>query len=239
MDLSRRQAILLILTVVLAVGFLVVLDQLIERVSPWDYHDFERWMDDLGVWGPIAYVAFFAASMVAAPVPTGPAPLAAAAAFGAVAAFFYTMVAGAIGATLCFAIARRWGRPALRRVLPDKLADEIDRAADHLGLRVLVLMRLFPIFGVDIVSYGAGLTPMRFRTYLVISLVATSPVLALTVAVGEGARDDRTLAAAALAALTVFLVAPLAYFAVRRRRREPFARRAGVDGDDAKASEAL
>jgi uncharacterized membrane protein YdjX (TVP38/TMEM64 family) len=218
MDISRRQAIILIVVVVLGIGFLVAADQFIERVSPWDYDDFERWMADLGAWGPILYILFFAISMVIAPIPTGPAPIAAAAAFGGLAAFFYTMLAGIIGAALCFGIARRWGRPALERFLPDKVVSEIDRVSDNLGVRVLFMLRLFPIFGVDIVSYGAGLTRIRFTTYVVVSIVATTPVLILVSVVGEGLRDDKTVAAAALVALAVFLLTPLVYFAVRRRR---------------------
>ena len=219
MDLTRRQALLLIAAVIGAIAFLVAADQLIERVSPWDYGDFERWMDDLGAWGPIIYIGFFAVSMVIAPIPTGPAPVAAATAFGGVAAFLYTLLAGAIGASICFLIARRWGRPVLERFLPDKVIGEIDRIGDQLGLRVLFVLRLFPIFGVDIVSYGAGLTRMRFPVYLAVSVVATTPALALVSLVGEGVREDRTLAAAALAGLAVFLIAPLAYFVVRKQRR--------------------
>ena len=217
MDITRRQAILLIIAVATAIGILVAADQFIERVSPWDYDDFERWMDDLGPWGPIAYIAFFALSMVFAPIPTGPAPVAAAAAFGGVAGFFYTLIAGTIGATICFWIARRWGRPVLERFLPTKLVSEIDRIADHLGARVLFLMRLFPILGTDIVSYGAGLTPIAFTKYLVISIAGSIPALILISIIGEGLRENRNAAAIGVAIFGVLLIAPLLYFALRRR----------------------
>lgn len=218
MEITRRQAVYLILLVIVALGALIAADQLIERVSPWDYDDFERWIDDLGVWGPIVYIAFFAASMVVAPIPTGPAPVAAAAAFGGVLGFFYTMIAGVIGAALCFWIARLWGRPLMRRFLPERVVDEIDRVTNYLGLRVLFVLRLFPLLGVDAVSYAAGLTPIRFAPYLAISIVATIPILALTSAIGEGLQDNRELALAAVIGLAVFLIVPLAYLALRRRR---------------------
>ena len=177
MDITRRQAVYLIIAIIVALGLLIAADQLVERVSPWDYEDFERWIDDLGAWGPIIYIVFFALSMVVAPIPTGPAPVAAAAAFGGVLGFFYTLIAGIIGATLCFWIARAWGRPLLRRFLPGKVVDEIDRLTSYLGLRVLFIMRLFPLLGVDAVSYAAGLTPIRFLPYLAVSIVGTIPVL--------------------------------------------------------------
>ena len=221
MDITRRQALFLIVGVIGALTLFIAADQFIERVSPWDYDDFERWMADLGVWGPILYILFFAASMVFAPIPTGPAPVAAAAAFGAAAGFAYTMIAGAIGASLCFGIARRWGRPALIRLLPDKLVGEIDRVAARLGARVLIALRMFPIFGTDIVSYAAGLTPLRFRAYLLITIVASSPALLLISLIGEGVQDNRALAAASTAGLGILLLLPLIYFVVRKQRSGP------------------
>jgi uncharacterized membrane protein YdjX (TVP38/TMEM64 family) len=218
MEITRRQAIYLIIAVIVALGLLIAADQLIQRVSPWDYDDFERWIDDLGAWGPIIYIGFFALSMVVAPIPTGPAPVAAAAAFGGVLGFFYTLIAGVIGATLCFWIARAWGRPLLRRFLPGKVVDEIDRLTGYLGLRVLFLLRLFPLLGVDAVSYAAGLTPIRFLPYLAISIIGTVPVLILTSVLGESLQENRELALVAVLGLGVFLIVPLAYFALRRRR---------------------
>ena len=147
MEISRRQAIYLIVIIILALGALVALDRLVEEFSPWNYDDFERWSADLGAWGPIIYVLFFAMSMIVAPIPTGPAPVAAAAAFGGVLGFIYTLTAGLIGASLCFWIARWWGRPILRRFMSDKLADEVDRVTGYLGLRVLFVLRLFPLLG--------------------------------------------------------------------------------------------
>ena len=221
MEISRRQAVFLLLAVIAAIGVLVAADQFIERISPWDYDDLERWIDDLGAWGPIIYMLFFAASMVFAPLPTTPLPIAAAAVFGAIPAFFYTLLAGAVGASLCFVIARRWGRPALQRFLPDKLVAEVDRVAGQLGARVLFLLRLFPIFGTDVVSYGAGLTPIRYWTYLAITIVGSTPALVLAVLAGEGLRDNRAVAIIAIAALAALLLLPILYLALRKRRDGP------------------
>jgi uncharacterized membrane protein YdjX (TVP38/TMEM64 family) len=221
MDITRRQAILLILTVIVGLGAFVALDQLVERVSPWDYDDFERWMRDLGALGPIVYIIFFALSMVIAPIPTTPAPIAAAAAWGAAAGAIYTLIAGAIGASLCFYIARRWGRRAYEHFLPEKMVLEIDRLADRLAVRVLLVMRLFPMLGPDVVSYAAGLTTIRYRDYLLITVIFSLPSVILISVIGENVREDRTVAAVGLGVLAAFLILPLLYFVVRKRRSAP------------------
>ena len=225
MDLTRRQALRLMLAVVVALGVLVALDQAVERLSPWDYDDFERWMEGLGAWGPVIYVLFFAASMVIAPIPTTPAPLVAAAAWGAAAGLGYTLLGGAIGASVAFWIARRWGRGLYERFLPAKVVAQIDGVAERLALRALIGLRLFPVLGVDVVSYAAGLTGIRYRTYLVVSVVFSVPALVLVSVIGEGIQEDRTLAVVGVGALAAFLLAPLLYFALRKPRGG-----GGVDG---------
>ncbi len=217
MDITRKQAIFLIIAVVFGIGFLIAADQAVDRLSPWGYEDFQGWMHDLNFWAPLVYVLFFAVSMLIVPIPTGPVPIAAAVAFGGIQAFFYTMLDGVLGASLCFWVARRWGRPALQRFLPAKVMQEVDRLSSLLGIRILIILRLFPIFGVDIVSYGAGLTQISFKTYLVISVLASAPTVILVSVVGDGLRENNTLALIGLAALAVFLLIPLIYFAFRQR----------------------
>ena len=231
MDLTRRQAIVLIAVVILALGALVAADQLIERVSPWDYDDFERWMQDLGGWGPAAYIAFLALSMVFAPLPTTPLPLAAATAWGAVLGVTYTLIAGAIGGSICFLIARYWGRRVYEHFMPAKMVAEIDRTADRLAVRALIALRLFPLLGADYISYAAGLTSIRFRLYLAITVVFSLPSVILISVIGENVREDRGVAAIAIGVLAAFLILPLLYVAARNRRGGGPA--GGEDGEDA------
>ena len=235
MDITRRQAILLILTVIVALGAFVALDQLVQRVSPWDYDDFERWMRDLGTLGPIVYMVFFAISMVLAPLPTTPAPIAAAAAWGAAEGALYTVIGGAVGASMCFYIARRWGRRAYEHFLPRKMVEEIDRLADKLAVRVLIVMRLFPMLGPDMVSYAAGLTAIRFRDYVLITVLFSLPSVILISVIGENLSEDRTVAAIGLVVLAAFLILPLLYFVVRKRRAVPVVENTPTDAGPAES----
>jgi uncharacterized membrane protein YdjX (TVP38/TMEM64 family) len=218
MEISRKQAAIAIAVVIVALGFLVLVDLLVERYSPWDYGDFADWADGWGVFGPIAYIAFYAVSMVLAPIPTSPAPVAAATAFGGVVAFFYTLLGATIGGAICFWIARRWGRPLMRHFLPERFVNDVDRLAERLGVRVLFVLRLFPLLGTDAVSYGAGLTPIRFVVYLVITVVGSTPMFLLLSLVGDSLREDRIVALISIAGLGVFLVLPLIYMGWRGRR---------------------
>ena len=218
MQLTRRHAILLIIGVLLIAAALVAIYLAYERWSPYDETDVERWIDDLGPWGPIAYIGFFAASMLFAPLPTAPAPIIAATVFGGGLGFLYTMIGAAIGSAVCFWVSRTLGRRALRRLMSQAAVDKIDELGERLGIRLLIVLRLFPIAGVDYVSYAAGLTRMRFLPYMAISILASAPILALAAVLGEGVRSNWVVAAAALAAIALFFIAPLSWLAWKRGR---------------------
>ena len=221
MELTRNRIILLataalIVLAAIAVPYILFRDEL----QQWIETDVADWIEQLGPWGPIAYIAFFAGSMLFAPVPTAPAPIIAATVFGGALGFLYTLIGTAIGSAICFWLARKLGRPALRRLMSQAAVDKVDELGERLGLRLLIVLRLFPIAGVDYVSYAAGLTQMRFGIYIVVSILASAPILGIAAVLGEGVVGDWRLLAAAAGGLLLFFAAPLAWVAWRRRRAE-------------------
>lgn len=219
MQLTRNRIILLaaaalIVLTAIAVPYILFRDEL----QQWIETDVADWIEQLGPWGPIAYIAFFAGSMLFAPVPTAPAPIIAATVFGGALGFLYTLIGTAIGSAICFWLARKLGRPALRRLMSQAAVDKVDELGERLGLRLLIVLRLFPIAGVDYVSYAAGLTQMRFGIYIVVSILASAPILGIAAVLGEGVVGDWRLLAAAAGGLLLFFAAPLAWVAWRRRR---------------------
>ena len=220
--IDRRRAALLGLLGIAIIALLVGAYLAYERWFPWDQAEIEEWIDGFGVWGPIVYIAVFALSMLFAPLPTAPMPLIAAAVFGPALGFLYTISATAIGSTVCFWVARRLGRPTLRRLTSQAAVDKIDELGDRLGIRLLVVLRLFPIAGVDYVSYAAGLTQMRFPSYIVISVLASSPILILAAVLGDAVLErNREILIGALAAIALFFAAPVIWMWWRQRRRRP------------------
>lgn len=219
MELTRNRIILLAIAA-LIVGAALVTPYILFRdeLQEWIETDVADWIEQLGPWGPIAYIAFFAGSMLFAPIPTAPAPIIAATVFGGALGFLYTLTGTAIGSAVCFWLARTLGRPMLRRLMSQGAVDKVDELGERLGLRLLIVLRLFPIAGVDYVSYAAGLTQMRFGIYIVVSVLASAPILGIAAVLGEGVVGDWRLLAAAAGGLLLFFAAPLGWVWWRRRR---------------------
>ena len=219
-QINRRRAALLLLLGVAVIAMLIGAYLAYERWFPWEQAEIEEWIDGFGVWGPIVYIVVFALSMLFAPLPTAPMPLIAAAVFGPALGFLYTITATAIGSTICFWVARRLGRPVLRRLTSQAALDRIDELGARLGIRLLIVLRLFPVAGVDYVSYAAGLTQMRFAYYIVISVLASAPILIFAAVLGDAVLErNREILIGAFVAIVLFFAAPIFWVWWRQRRR--------------------
>lgn len=126
---------------------------------------FAAWVDGLGIWGPLVFMAGYAAATVAF-VPASALTLAAGAIFGLVAGVVYVFIAASIGACLAFMVSRNFARAAVeKRVAGDRRFAAIDRAVGAQGRKIVFLLRLSPVFPFNLLNYALGLTKVSFFDY--------------------------------------------------------------------------
>ena len=131
---------------------------------------FSGWVDGLGVWGPVAFVAGYAVATVAF-VPGSLLTLAAGALFGLGKGTVLVLVAATLGASLAFLVSRYLARAAVeRRLAGNARFAAIDRAIGTQGRKIVLLLRLSPVFPFNLLNYALGLTRVRFADYLVASI---------------------------------------------------------------------
>lgn len=187
-------------------------------IGPRQAHLFIR---ALGVWGPIGIVLVIAVLIIAVPVPTIPFDIAAGIGYGALLGSVYVLLGHLIGAAVAFLLAQRFGRPVLLRVVPRKALASVDAIASQLGVRLLVLMRLLPLFDFKVVSYASGLTEMRLRDYMLGTLLGiTLPVFGM-VAVGAELTVHPIRAALIVGSFGLLAGAGAAYLFFGRRPADP------------------
>ncbi|SFG51059.1 Uncharacterized membrane protein YdjX, TVP38/TMEM64 family, SNARE-associated domain [Planifilum fulgidum] len=132
------------------------------------------WILDAGTWGPV-FILLQIAQMLVAPHPGQIMALIGGYLFGSWIGLLYTMIGVMMGSALIFALARKLGRPFVRRfVRPDSLR-EFDHLTREKGTFVFFLMYLLPGFPDDILSFIAGFTLIPVRRLLLISLVGRLP----------------------------------------------------------------
>lgn len=157
----------------------------------------EHWLDpeayllgleQLGWWGPIALMSFMAVAVVISPIPSAPIAVAAGSAYGHFWGTIYALVGAEFGALIAFEIARRLGGAKVSRwigtrAMPPELSGQ-------LGLSALVFTaRLLPAISFDVVSYAAGLTPLRRRWFALATALGMIPATFLLSHAGAGLRS--------------------------------------------------
>jgi uncharacterized membrane protein YdjX (TVP38/TMEM64 family) len=186
------RALVRVAFVVLVVALLVVAGRRAGALVP----EFARWVNGLGPWGPIAFVAgYIVASVVL--VPAALLTLAAGAIFGIVKGVAVVFVGASLGASAAFLIARYAARGAVaRRIAGNERFGAIDQAIGREGRKIVLLMRLSPVFPFNILNYALGLTRIRFTDYL-LAMPGMLPGGLLYVYTGKVAGDVAALAGGA------------------------------------------
>jgi uncharacterized membrane protein YdjX (TVP38/TMEM64 family) len=145
----------------------------------------QGWMEGLGGWGPIAFIAIYVAATMAAG-PGWPFTLAAPVLFGPWAGFAIMVVASSLSASGAFLIARYLARGAVeRRLEGNERFARINHLLDTHAFIIIPFVRVVPLpFALN--NYGFGLTSISFRRYFVLSQVGMIPMNAVFV-LGAGA----------------------------------------------------
>jgi uncharacterized membrane protein YdjX (TVP38/TMEM64 family) len=188
----RRVPIARVLLALAAVAALVVLGRKAGALIP----AFSAWVDGLGVWGPVAFVAGYAIAAVAF-VPGSLLTLAAGAIFGVGKGTALVLLAATLGASAAFLVSRYLVRGFVeRRLAGNERFAAIDRAIGSEGRKIVFLLRLSPVFPFNLLNYALGLTRVRFADYVVAS-IGMLPGTLLYVYYGKVAGDLAQLAGGA------------------------------------------
>jgi phosphatidylserine/phosphatidylglycerophosphate/cardiolipin synthase-like enzyme/uncharacterized membrane protein YdjX (TVP38/TMEM64 family) len=166
--------------------------------------------------GPVvAFTGFAIAGCLMVPVTV--MVVAAALVFGWRTGFLIALSASLLSAALGYELGRLLWRDAVRRLAGRRL-NRVSQALGHRGTMSMVLVRLVPVAPFTIVNLVAGASHIRFRHFLLGTLVGMAPgTLALTF---FAERAERAVTEPGLATvLTALLVGTLLWLGVRRLQK--------------------
>lgn len=146
------------------------------------------WVQQQGIWAPILFILVYAGAAVAF-IPGSILTLSAGAIFGVVKGAALVSVASTTAAAISFLL----GRFALRGWIERKLAHKpafkaIDEAVAREGWKMVLLLRLSPVFPFSLLNYGLGLTRIGFWPALLASWIGMMPGTILYVYLGSIAK---------------------------------------------------
>lgn len=194
-----------------------------------DVDEIRSWVQAVGWAGPVLYALLYAA-LTLTPAPASLLGIAGGALFGVPVGLAVVLAGAVLGAIAGFAAARRLGRDTVLRYGGRRLA-RVDDLVTRRGLVAVVAARLVPLVPFTTLNLACGLTAVRFRHYVVGTVVGILPATASYVTIGAyGGDPGSTPFLVAVGALLLLATGGLVA-AHRRRRARPDRAEAAVTSD--------
>ncbi len=196
-------ALLLVAAMVTGITILPVKDYLASLLQA---------VESVGPWGPVLLAGAYVVACVLF-VPGSVLTLGAGFLFGVVRGTIAVSVGSVLGATAAFLV----GRTLLRGWIEKRIAayprfQAIDRAVGKEGFKIVLLVRLSPVFPFNLLNYAFGLTNVRLWQYVLASWIGMLPGTLMYVYLGSALKSLADVAAGAPKGgtpQTVFFVAGL------------------------------
>lgn len=178
--------------------------------------DVRRWVDGLGVWGPLVFVLCYALAVTVL-LPGSVLTASAGALFGLAVGVVVVLAGATAGAVLSFGLARWLGRPAVARYTGSGRLARLDVYLSRRGFVAVLLLRLVALFPFAAVNYGAGVAGVRFAPYVAATALGILPATLVYTGLG-GALGDPGSPLLWLAPVGLLLLSAAGWWATRLLR---------------------
>ncbi len=168
----KKKTLVKLTLISLIVVTLLALNHFVFELTPMSLRD---WVLSFGMVAPIVYVTL----NVIRPFtlfPISVLSLAGGLAFGVVWGTVYTVFSATIGAVLSFYIAKQLGgRWLKKRTDSPSRIEKWQNQLKEKGFVYILLLRVIPILNFDLVSYVAGISRLKLRSYIFATILGVLP----------------------------------------------------------------
>ncbi len=126
------------------------------------------------------------------------------------------------GASISFLIARKGGRPIVKKLLGEDTIKFMDGWVDKYGEKGVLIGRLIPFIPYDPISYLSGVTKMKFKSFTFYNILGTIPRVIMFASLGNFAAQYKVIGIVIIAALMVGLLGASIY------AKKKFSKKPGV-----------
>lgn len=178
---AKRFSLMLLLVVCLSpILYLLYQSGALSQSSPAAIRD---WVLSFGWLAPLVFLVMFTLVPLTL-FPDALLAVAAGMAFGLVEGAFLTWLGAMMGATLSFYISRNLGQNTVQRLLK-RAGHHHHKMPAFSGFVGVLILRLIPLVPFDVISYGAGLTQIRYLHFIVATALGIVPGVVIYVNLGD------------------------------------------------------
>jgi uncharacterized membrane protein YdjX (TVP38/TMEM64 family) len=179
-------------------------------------------LHSLGPWRPVGFMALQAAQVIIAPIPGEVTGILGGYLYGSVNGTILSTVGLTIGSYVAFLLARVFGKPLAKKIVPQAVMKRFDYLLQSKGLFLVFLLFLIPGFPKDYFCYIFGLGAFSTMDYLVLSTIGRLPGTILLTLEGSSLKGEHYWTFWILAAVGLVIAALALIF--RERLEKAFKR---------------
>ncbi len=193
-------------TAILVVVFIFVGEPMIKFAKEPEH--FREWVDNLGVWGRLAFIGMIALQIIVAVIPGEPLEIVAGYAFGVFEGTLLCMLGSLAGGLIVFLFVRYFGTKVVDIFIPHEKITQLKFLNTKKKLTLLTtIVFLIPGTPKDVLTYFVGLTPMKLTTWMLITSLARFPSIITSTMGGNALGTKEYIAAVIIFAVTIIFSA--------------------------------
>lgn len=208
----KKSIISVIVIFIFAVGIYCLKTDVLGHFRMFFHHNNLRdWIMSFGKYSALIYILAQMVQAIVSFVPGEAIQIPGGFLFGLVYGTELSMLGIAIGSLVTFFIGRRFGEKLLKKILPikhyDKVFALINRPQNQIIIFILYIMPGFPK---DILGYVAGVTDINTKRFVIISNIARTPGVFVSVYFGSNLYHRNNMTLIAVAVMVVVLLTVIA-----------------------------
>lgn len=144
--------------------------------------DIRGYLSGLGFWSGVVFIVAYTVRPLVF-FPTSIMTPLSAVLFGPVMGWVYTYIGENLSASVAFFAARYFGRKFIKKT-ENAFIKKYDEKLRCCGFETVLMLRLIPLFPFDFVNYASGLSAIRYRSFILATLLGVIPGLTAYVFLG-------------------------------------------------------
>ena len=189
------------------------------KISDFSPTNIKNFILGFGVMAPVVFIVLYGLRGAVLVIPVGIMSLAGGLAFGKWWGTVYILIGATIGSSLSFFLSRYVGRDFIEQKLLKGRVKKFDEGIEKNGFKVILFMRLVPLFQYDAVNFGAGLSKVRFRDYLLATFIGMAPGGFINAMLGDSIQNPLSWQFfVAIGAFVLLMAVPTLYKYLKKKK---------------------
>ncbi|WP_097025857.1 TVP38/TMEM64 family protein [Clostridium peptidivorans] len=174
----------------------------------------ENFIKSQGALSKFIFVVLFALKPLIIVIPSMIMTIVGGSLFGPLQGLLLSLIGFFLSGTLAFFLARFLGESFVDRIVKGK-GIKIDKIINKNGISIIALIRFVPVFHYDIVSYTLGLTKIKYKDYIIGSILGVFIETAAYAYLGENIFNPHS-PQFILSIVIIVIIGALGWFLVKR-----------------------